>query len=369
MSITNVGIQNGFYGTYSFDKNGKQVFKAFGKEITLKEVKRNVDTGEVFLVLEFEYMVKTEKTEVSREMLYNVSLAGMLASRSADISKATFDVAIDSIRIQEGWLDDMGVGCTNVFEKLGWTKLNTPQGVKPCFRSHKLIGDSGTYTGDYKITPMGSFEKWRQMVIDDVLGDTIFELVLIASLSAGIVPLVVPVNDTGNPIMHIYGISGCGKSTGLELAASVAGEPYEGNKIIFENGSPKALHSVYRSRGATANALVGSCAGNKGYPIILDELGKCQEKDLTRLIYGLSKGTDKQRYTKDMKIKQSEGYSTSFLSAGEYSLLNKCKDKASDFIKFSGIEFVKVGRMYRVEKKVFDNFLKAHGKYGIRINP
>ena len=51
------------------------------------------------------------------------------------------------------------------------------------------------------------------------------------------------------------------------------------------------------------------------------------------------------------------------------SILKISYEKALDFIKFSGIEYVKVGRMYRVEKKVFDNFLKTHGQYGIRIKP
>ena len=51
------------------------------------------------------------------------------------------------------------------------------------------------------------------------------------------------------------------------------------------------------------------------------------------------------------------------------SMLKISYEKALDFIKFSEVNYVKVGRQYRVEEKALLNFLNKYGQYGIRINP
>ena len=341
--VKRTGIEKGYYGTYHTDKDGNETFVRAGKKITIKFVQYDLDTNLVTLILEFEYLGKKKTVPVSRDVFTDPSLIKTLSGAGADISRKTYDIAIDSLRLQEKWLEKNNYTPINVYNNLGWLRINTPLGAKACFRSYRLIGDSGTYTGDYKIAPMGSFKDWRQMVIDDVLGDTVAELTLIAALSAVIVTIVTPVNDPGNPILHLYGISGCGKSTDLELATSVGGEPFGGNKIVTNsNGSLQAIHSLYRSWGATENALVGSCAGNNGYPIILNELGKSQSKDLSTVVYDLSEGTDKTRYSKNMQVMQSQGYATSFISSGEHSLLDRCSDKSDGLqVRVLELEMVK----------------------------
>ena len=344
MAITNVSIEKGFYGYYSYDaKNKNWVFNPVGKEIILKDIQTNIDTNEITLIIQFDYMDELKTSSVSREVFTEFKLANKLASEGVDIKRETYRWAIDSLRLQENQLEKRNYKPIKIFSDLGWVQLNTAKGTKHCFRSYKLLGDAGEYTGDFEITPMGSFEDWRQMVIDDVLGDTVAELTLIAALSAVIVTIVTPVNDPGNPILHLYGISGCGKSTNLELATSVAGEPFEGDKIsTTPNGFLKAVHSIYRSWGGTVNALVGSCAGNNGYPIILNELGKCEANNLTSLVYNFSEGTDKMRYSTAMKTTQAQGYATSFISSGEHSLLDRCRDKSDGLrVRVLELEMVK----------------------------
>ena len=50
-------------------------------------------------------------------------------------------------------------------------------------------------------------------------------------------------------------------------------------------------------------------------------------------------------------------------------LLKISYENALNFIKHSGIKFVKVGRQYRVEKSTLINFLQKNGIYGIRLSP
>lgn len=42
------------------------------------------------------------------------------------------------------------------------------------------------------------------------------------------------------------------------------------------------------------------------------------------------------------------------------NLLHLCYHKSLDFIKYSGIRYVKIGRCYRVEKEVLLDFLSTH---------
>jgi len=132
----------------------------------------------------------------------------------------------------------------------------------------------------------------------------------------------------GNPIIHLCYASGKGKSTALMLAASTAGKPFDGEvKEIDSNGDTKTFKSIYQSWSATDNAMVTAQAGNRGVVTVLNELGKSLSPNMTRLIFDLSEGSDKNRLNKDMKAGISEGFTTTFISCGESSLLDRCKSK------------------------------------------
>lgn len=73
--------------------------------------------------------------------------------------------------------------------------------------------------------------------------------------------------------------------------------------------------------------MITTQAGNRGVVTVLNELGKSLSKDLTRLIFDLSEGSDKKRLNTDLKARISKGYSTTFISTGESSLLEKCNTK------------------------------------------
>ena len=51
----------------------------------------------------------------------------------------------------------------------------------------------------------------------------------------------------------------------------------------------------------------------------------------------------------------------SFLTPEDISkILHLCYNKSLDFIKYSGVKYVRVGRCYRVSEKVFYDFLATH---------
>ena len=163
---------------------------------------------------------------------------------------------------------------------------------------------------------------------NDVVGYPALQLILIAALSAVVVGLLALEISIENPIVHINYPSGKGKSTAGYLAASTAGRPFEGSMTaVDEDGRTMELHSLYQSWGSTDNAMVATQAGNGGAVIVLNELGKSLTKNMKRLVYDLSEGSDKKRLTSTLNTRMSQGYSTTFISTGEESLLDKCNSK------------------------------------------
>ena len=117
----------------------------------------------------------------------------------------------------------------------------------------------------------------------------------------------------------------------IDSAKGIAfGVPYEGEKrYAATNGEVICERSVYGSWGATENSTTAQCCGNMGAAIIFNELGKFDGKDLTRIVYNLSEGTDKVRLDPKMTSYTSESYATSIISSGEISLLSRCTSKAT----------------------------------------
>jgi len=334
---TNATIQGDFYGTTKYDLEKKTyIFTPLGKAITVEKATMNIESKEVTLLLSYDYLGEPVTVEISRSELTDHALLGKLAITGADVSRAKFDTIVDTLRLQEHSMESNNIRSEKVYTHLGWKTMpvirpNSSTPVKAlCYRSHQMIGEyTARYTGDLKVTPMGDYSIWKNMVVTHVLGHTALEFTLIAALSAVVNGLISQTTTGENPIIHLYGLSGTGKTTAAILAASTAGEPFDGRRQSFDdNCIPKTINSVYGSWGATANAIITRYAGNRGCVAVLNELGKFTQGDVSPLIYNLSEGTDKARLTTSYATLLSEGYSTTFISVGEMSLLGQCRVKA-----------------------------------------
>ena len=336
---TNATIMLGYYGCKVYNPSTKTYdFKALGKAVYLDALTENIDTGDVSCVLYFDHFGKSKTVLIPHEELVDYSLLTKLSAKGAQVSKKNFNTFVDTLLIQEEELEKNGQLPEKVYTNLGWSAIPDPDSdtENPKFlhhyRGYELLGAlDGYYIGDCKIKPMGTFETWHHMVNKAIIGNIPMEVVLLASLSAIVVGIVNPVLGFGNPIFHLYGRSSSGKTTAAWAALSCYGEPYTGKKVALDPyGEKKEYKSLLRSWNTTANALLANCAGNHGAVVVLDELGKYRGKvqDLGSVIYSLSDGDDKDRMTKELQTVASESYDTTFISAGEFSLLEHCSDKS-----------------------------------------
>ncbi len=333
---TNATIFGDSYGTTKYDKETKtNKFTRLGKAVFVEEIQESIESSKVKLKLCYDYNGLKYAT-LPRSILVDKTKVTELADDGIDVTLKHFNTFVDTIRLQEQELLQSGSNIVDTYENLGWIELpdydndGNLKGLELCYRSHELIGNHfAKYVGTYKVEPMGSFETWREMVLEEVIGRSAAEVVLISSLTSvtvGILALRIPVE---NPVVRVYFLSGRGKSTLAALGTSVAGQPFQGEKKTYSTEEHAFIKqkSLMQTWASTANAIVTSQAGNRGVPTILDELGKYRGKNPSDVIFNFSEGSDVKRLNSEMKDYISEGYSTVFLSFGESSLVAKCKDK------------------------------------------
>ncbi len=331
-------IEGDQYGYWTNPTKTKaSTFVPLGKAILINSITENIETREVRLELSMDYMGEIRTVTVSREELSDNRLIQSLNKIGAKAPKHWFDILVESIMRQESDLEQQGYKPSKVYSHLGW--IHVPMrdetgaitGSQLHYRANRLLGGCcAKYDGPYSITPMGKFDNWREMVKQQIIGHPPLELVLLASLSSVVNGLIGPTTTGENPIFHLCGPSGCGKTTSLYAATSVFGVPYEGEKRHSNRAGEITINrSIYGSWSATENATTAQCCGNRGAAIILNELGKFDGKDMSRICYNLSEGTDKTRLDRNMSTYTSEGYATSIISSGEVSLLDRCISKVT----------------------------------------
>ena len=335
---TSAALQGGYYGKYRYDKNAKQyVFDELGKQVTVDEIIDNIETKNTSLQLSFVYEDGTKKrVTLPNKGLGDGSIIAELAAVGADVTKEHTNIFVDSLRLQKNQIASAGRGVRREYDHLGWISLpvidfmGRTTGYKYCYRASKLIGHiPATYVGDYAVKPMGSWDVWRQMVIDEILGHPLLEVLMVIGLSAVVNGLISPSTTGENPLIHIAALSSSGKSTIGKALVSTAGPGFTGQRTITcADGTRKHTKSLYRSWGATETSIIGGCGGNRGAVIVFNELGKLPKSvDLPTVLYNLSETGDKDRGNEHYKVPQTEAYFTTIVSLGEFSLLEKIGTK------------------------------------------
>jgi len=331
MFDTNVGFCGGYYGKTDYTSNGPK-FKKLGREARLENVFEVIDDGEekVFLKLSTDFLGKRKYAYILRGQFMEPKTVKSLADIGFDVTTATFNAFVDSIRIQIEEFDAQGHAPTPAYENLGWVHPPDEDVNVLYYRAFTLVGYSqdAKYVGNYDVEPRGSYEVWRNMVIKDVVPYPTLQLVLIAALASVVVGILSFATPVENALLHLNLPSGKGKSTVGSLGASVVGRPFDGTLPVQDaDGRTVERHSVYQSWGSTDNAMISTQSGNRGAVVVLNELGKALTKNMTRIIFDLSEGSDKKRLTSTLEQRSSKGYATTFISTGESSLLEKCNTR------------------------------------------
>lgn len=188
--------------------------------------------------------------------------------------------------------------CTN---SLGW---NDGVYVMP----EKTIGGNGrtvvyqatASAGDVVFSVAGSTQEWRENVAHQAAGNSRLVFAICAAFAGAL--LKWSGLDSGG--FHLFGDSSSGKSTILQVAASVWGKPKD------------IIQTWYK----TANGVEGVAASHNDNLLILDELSQADPKEAGKVAYMLANGGGKGRAGREGEARQVKKWVLLFLSAGEETL-------------------------------------------------
>ena len=146
---------------------------------------------------------------------------------------------------------------------------------------------------------LGSLSEWQAGVGALSSGHALAVLAISAALAG---PLLHLAGQEGGGV-NFFGRSSSGKTTLLQLAASVWGR----------GASP----GYVRAWRATANGLEGAAASATDTCLVLDELGQVEARDAGAGLYSLSNGMGKARAGRDGALREPKSWRALILSSGE----------------------------------------------------
>ncbi len=211
------------------------------------------------------------------------------------------------------------LACATCVDRIGWHEKSY---VLPDTVINNRSGDSvifQTEAGELNhFRAKGSTEDWQNEIGKYCAGNS--RLVFAVSMAFAA------------PLLHLSGIDGGGfnfkgsssegKSTALQVAASVCG----GSEYLC----------TWR---ATSNGLEGVAASHNDALLILDEMGQVAPKEAGEIAYMLANGQGKQRASRSGSARAKKQWRTLFLSSGEISL--------SDHLLLTG-QTIKAGQEVRL---------------------
>lgn len=293
-------------GTYVADEYGVSRLNEMGAEVEvishpLMPIKRvtNIETFEEKLEIAYCRGKDPWKTiTVSREQL---------ASAQKIIGLAKQGVAVNSENAKEvvrymGALESLNyddLPRQDSVSHMGW--LSDGQ-FMPYVKDVSYDGDSPEFNNMYQeFKPTGDEQTWLDLAKDVRKADSVpARIALAASFAAPLVQIL-----GGLPFfVHFWGETGCGKTVGLMLAASVWGNPDVGRYVKTFSGT-KVSQELYAA----------FCCN---LPILFDELQVISDRrTFDDIIYMLCEGVSKGRGAKEGGLQVQRRWSSCIITTGE----------------------------------------------------
>ncbi|MBA1230873.1 DUF927 domain-containing protein [Pseudomonas viridiflava] len=150
------------------------------------------------------------------------------------------------------------------------------------------------------ISESGTLEQWQEQIGELCVGNHRLAFVVGVAFAGPLLHMLG--HESGG--FHLYGDSSGGKTTHLQVAASIYGGP-----------------RLVRSWRSTDNALESIAAAHSDGLLVLDEIGMCDPRIIGETVYMLGNGTGKARANdRGQAGRQVQEWRLLFLSTGEKTL-------------------------------------------------
>lgn len=298
-SLTNNNI-------FLIDRKGNKEYFCPGIRVAKKY--RDVMTGKYYLKLKFVVGSYTESLTIPRQLLAD-GLLPALFEKGFSISpiKENHAMLSEILMDQEAVMD-----LSFCHTKLGFAEF---KGKFYFFGKNEASGAlKSRYVGHKNLSSEGSFDDWRSFVQEMLNKSPVLAIPLAMGLSAPVDTRMTMCGLTDlTLIWGIVGASSKGKTTSLELAASVWGLP--SGKGIIDNITGTRTYSI------------ASLASSEGFPNFYDETSAVSW-DFTAYIYSAALSREGGRCNPDGTPKERKTWSGAIVFTGETSMFHQTNGNA-----------------------------------------
>lgn len=308
-------ISEGQYGVWE-NKGDSLIFVPKGSAVYVSRVVNRIDTGEKFLDLYF-FDAQGCKVEITfpRKELTEQGIMALLGF-GVQVLKQDARALIASIMNQE-----QDAPCILQHEALGFSKYDN----HTVFLGQKAIAVNSKYAGRLQIGEKGSYEAWKEMVENEVIGNIPMEFILAVGGCGLLVDYLKEKVQVENVVVSMVGESSTGKSTaGLFLVSCGASPSFQGDSLVMNFAD-------------TVNALMATIQSS--YPVLIDEGSLCRYNP-TSLLYSLAMGQEKKRLNKDLERSESGHFSTAIAITSEKSMIGISDENSGLLVRVLEIENV-----------------------------
>jgi len=309
-------------------RNGVSTLNDDGKKINVCDYiafeanRENDKTDKVSVLVEFtDHQGKTKEASLPRE---DFGYPNRLIERLLSLGFCIHDQKLAMSFLSESYQTIPPKRNIRVVNEPGWQNVDagnlkvyvindktlTPAG-QPC----NIALDESVNAG---FTSKGSNKEWSKQIATKCIGNSRFTLMVCAGLSGPMLDL----EDAPNSGIHINGNTKAAKTTCLEVTRSIFGNDDYGSSW---NATTGALQETARSRNHGA--------------LFLDEISQCEAKEVSKAVYDLMNGVNKNRLTPDCKLSSVSRNRMVVISTGEYSV--------QEHLQQGGIK-VKPGQLVRL---------------------
>lgn len=289
--------------------------KCFCNYIRITEVQEHIGTGETF------YVVKLYANGSYKDITIPAS---KITKRSAHhtLNKYGFQCIEDDENCLYSILMTTRFYADKVFvyDEVGFRRINgkIAYGLDNLiYSNNSKLTDNGRYIGQETYSEHGSLDAWTKLITNNIIGNVNSELALAVGFTAPIISVLrLSGIDIHSPVVNFWGKSGTGKTTIMEVNASIYGLP---NKDIC---------GIISDFDSTKNALIAQLGQKHGVPIFLDELTMSDDNfSIDNFVYIASMGKGKAALNTDRTLKNRATWETVIIITSEESLRTFEKSK------------------------------------------
>lgn len=349
-TITIAGLDKGFvykFGNFELSKNGlymSELNKAIVKisnPLFVEDIHREKETNEIRMSLRYLANNQWLKKEVSGDILQVNNFKQL--TKNGLVFKSRFESnVIDWLHVQK---EKLSVKLEH--RTIGWVVEEDTLIYQAADSYGNDSNEMSTLTpsSNYELNAKGDESAFDEFVKKEILG-TELELAIAVGYAtiAHAYFNVSGQKPMNNLIINVQGISSIGKTTNLVFIAALFGNP----------------STIIRNFNATNNAIIKLATDNHGgVPLIFDELGAANVKDLSSLFFQLSSGAERLRMDGNRQLVEQQKFDVLTLMSSEehveYYLQKDIAGLKVRHLEFSDITWTKSAEHAETIKKFIQN--------------